>query len=189
MVRGSLGDVTLTKSATKGTYPLYAMQVPTLLSLDRWEPHQDLVLAGKVVEMTPELLKEKDVIFVSHQWTAFNHPDPMGEQLRALQLIINNLLTGKHSVESNFWLNTVYGTLERLTPEMWQARLPEMFVWFDYISSASSRTCHAHVSPTRAPCAPTPLSPPYALLTTNLLCPAHLITSLLCPAQSHSPAR
>ena len=35
--------------------------------------------------MTPDLLKEKDVIFCSHQWVAFNHPDPGGEQLRALQ--------------------------------------------------------------------------------------------------------
>ena len=133
MVRGSLGDVALTGSVT-GTYPLYAMPVPTMLSLDRWVPHQDLRDAGKVVEMTAEMLKEKDVIFVSHQWVAFNHPDPGGEQLRALQTTINNLLTGKHLVESNFTLNSVYGTLDRFTPEMWQERLPEMFVWFDYIS-------------------------------------------------------
>jgi hypothetical protein len=120
----------------KGNYPLYAMPVPTLLSLDRWVPHQDLRDAGKVVEMTPELLKQKDVIFVSHQWVAFGHPDPAGEQLRVLQRTISNLLNGKHVVESNSTLNTVYGTMERLTPEMWQARLPEMLVWFDYISSA-----------------------------------------------------
>ena len=43
MVRGSLGDVTLSRSAAvKGSYPLYAMPVPTLLSLDKWIPHQDL---------------------------------------------------------------------------------------------------------------------------------------------------
>ena len=37
MVRGSLGDVTLSRSAAvKGSYPLYAMPVPTLLSLDKW---------------------------------------------------------------------------------------------------------------------------------------------------------
>ena len=134
MVRGSLGDVTLTRSAVKGSYPLYAMPVPTLLSLDRWVPHQDLRDAGKVVEMTPEMLKERDVIFVSHQWIAFNHPDPEGEQLRALQHVLNNLLSGKHVVESNFWLNAVYGTLERFTPDMWSKRLPDMYVWFDYIS-------------------------------------------------------
>ena len=84
--------------------------------------------------MTPDLLKEKDVIFCSHQWVAFNHPDPGGEQLRALQQVINNLMNGKHMVESNIALNAIYGTLERFTPEMWKERLPEMYVWFDYIS-------------------------------------------------------
>ena len=134
MVRGSLGAVALSTGTEKGSYPLYAMPVPTLLSLERWVPHQDLRDAGKVVEMTTEMLKEKDVIFVSHQWIAFQHPDPNGEQLRALQTTINGLLTGKHLVESNSALNAVYGTLDRFTPEMWKERLPEMMVWFDYIS-------------------------------------------------------
>ena len=92
MVRGSLGNVALSSSTTvQGSYPLYAMPVPTLLSMDAWVPHQDLRDAGKVVEMTADMLKEKDVIFVSHQWVAFNHPDPGGEQLRALQTTITNL--------------------------------------------------------------------------------------------------
>ena len=138
MVRGSLGNVALSSSTVKGSYPLYAMPVPTLLSLESWVPHQDLRDAGKVVEMTADMLKEKDVIFVSHQWVAFNHPDPGGEQLRALQNTLTNLLNGKHNVESNSTLNTVYGTLDRFTPEMWKARLPEMFVWFDYSTAPSA---------------------------------------------------
>ena len=155
MVRGSLGAVTLTKSSMKGTYPLYAMAVPTLLSLDRWIPHQDLRDAGKVVEMTADLLKEKDVIFISHQWIAFNHPDPGGEQLRALQSTINNLMSGKHTVESNFSLNAVYQTLDRYTPEMWQKNLPEMYVWFECVAWSRSlgllRPCLA-LSPLSPPC-------------------------------------
>lgn len=134
MVRGALGDAVLSKSAVQGSYPLCAMSVPTLLSLEKWIPHQDLLEAGMVIEMTPELLKEKDVIFCSHQWVSFNHPDPGGEQLRALQQTMNKLLSGQHTVESNFNLNAVYGTLDRYTPEMWQKNLPEMYVWFDYIS-------------------------------------------------------
>lgn len=133
MVRGSLGNVDLSSGVTT-SYPLFAMPVPTLLSLEQWEPHQDLKAAGKVIEMTAEKLKETDVIFVSHQWVAFNHPDPAGEQLRCLQKVLKDLIDGVHQVESNFMLNVVYQTRDVLTKENWKEKLPKMHVWFDYIS-------------------------------------------------------
>ena len=80
MVRGSLGTTKVAASTT-ARYPFCAISVPDLLKLEKWRPHQDLKADGLVVEMTVDMLKDIDVIFVSHQWVAFDHPDPAGEQL------------------------------------------------------------------------------------------------------------
>jgi hypothetical protein len=133
MVRGSLGNTDVATTVT-ARYPFCAMPVVELLKLDAWRPHQDLLAEGVVVEMTNDMLKEADVIFVSHQWVAFNHPDPASEQLTSLKSVLSQLMEGKHAVESNYWLNAVYQTNVRITPEQWKERLPKMYVWFDYTS-------------------------------------------------------
>ena len=53
--------------------------------------------------------KADKVIFISHQWTSFNHPDPKNEQLKALQMTIRNLLSGKTTVRTNWALEMGYG--------------------------------------------------------------------------------
>ena len=53
--------------------------------------------------------KADKVIFISHQWTSFNHPDPKNEQLKALQMTIRNLLSGKTTVRTNWALEMSYG--------------------------------------------------------------------------------
>ena len=57
-------------------YPFYAMSVPDLLEMDTWRPHQDLLMDGKLKRCEAD----DDVIFVSHQWLSFKHPDPQLEQ-------------------------------------------------------------------------------------------------------------
>lgn len=77
---------------------------------------------------------DAEVLFISHQWTAFDHPDPSGEQLESLQRVLRNLLEGKTSVSNNFMLNLVYKSGFVMTGEMWKAQLPKMHLWIDYIS-------------------------------------------------------
>jgi ankyrin repeat protein len=133
MVRSSLGSAVLEGgTSTSSSYPFYAMPVPELLNLTAWEPHQDLVAQGKVVEITPESAVQ--VLFVSHQWASFEHPDPSCAQLHALQAVVKKLMAGETSVESNVALTAVYGTREEMTGAEWKATLPNMLVWFDYIS-------------------------------------------------------
>ena len=79
MVRSSLGGAAL--SSTSARYPMYVIPVKTLLELQQWEPHQNLLAKGKLVEVTPEV--DLEIVFVSHQWTSFEHPDPTGRAARA----------------------------------------------------------------------------------------------------------
>ena len=54
-------------------YPMYVMHVSEFLRLGELEPHQALRDAGKLCTWAPRM---KHVIFLSHQWTSYNHPDP-----------------------------------------------------------------------------------------------------------------
>ena len=98
MVRSSLQSLgrNIELDASGGlntTYPLYAIPVPAFLELNEWVPHQDLVAQGKVIEIVDAT--KQDVLFCSHQWVSFEHPDPASEQLHALQLVIKKLMAGK----------------------------------------------------------------------------------------------
>ena len=64
MVRGSLGAVNL-GSSTKARYPFFAIKVPDLLELKAWQPHQDLLAVGKLIEVTDA--QDIEVIFISHR--------------------------------------------------------------------------------------------------------------------------
>ena len=108
------------ESGSLEQYPYYGMPVATLLELKAWEPHQKLLAAGSVRECTAD----DDVIFVSHQWLGFEHPDPKHDQLRALQRMIRRLLSGELTVESNATLQVLYGLQQTTTADEWARRLP-----------------------------------------------------------------
>ena len=91
MVRASLGKdggdfhkSTTVTVGTKETYPMYVLPISELLQLTEWVPHQDLLAAGKLVKLS-EIADASQVIFLSHQWCSFLHPDPKANQLKALQ--------------------------------------------------------------------------------------------------------
>ena len=131
MVRGSLGAVALGVTSTK-KYPYYVIPVANLLELKAWKPHQDLLAEGKLVEISDDANVE--VIFVSHQWSAFNHPDPSNEQLEALQNVIRKLMQGKTVIKENAFMNLVYHSRVGMSGAEWKEKLPHMFLWIDYVS-------------------------------------------------------
>ena len=60
--------------------------------------------------------------------------DPNGDQLRALQTQIRNLMRGKTKTKSNFMLDAVYSYPMLTTGKEWKQRLPNMYIWLDYLS-------------------------------------------------------
>ena len=77
---GSLNETT--ETAVTETYPCWGISAEELLKLDGWVPHQDLLEQGKLVKLGEQ--PDKHIVFISHQWCSFHHPDPSGEQLRVL---------------------------------------------------------------------------------------------------------
>ena len=102
--------------------------MPDFLALTEWLPHEALKASGKVKQMS----ETDEVIFVSHQWTSFSHPDPAGNQLRALQTQIRTLSKGKTAVKSDYMLDGGYQYSMLTTGKEWAKQLPNMYIWLDY---------------------------------------------------------
>ena len=144
MVRSSLGRAVLADSGGLAEeYPYYGISVPDFLELTEWLPHEALKASGKVKQMG----ETDEVIFVSHQWTSFSHPDPAGNQLRALQTQIRTLMKGKTAVRSDSALDGSYGYSMVTAGKEWKNKLPNMYLWVDYCSipqpSAAGGGVHA----------------------------------------------
>ena len=142
MVRASLGHKArlpepkspdIKGTAVKESYPMYAIAVKDFLKLKKWRPHQDLLADGGLIKVD-DTRKHNRVIFVSHQWTSFTHPDPKNKQLKALQNIIRSLLAGKMVVRTNWALEMGYGIKMTTGQAEWKDMLEDGYLWFDYLS-------------------------------------------------------
>ena len=115
-------------------YPMYVMRVRELLQLDAWRPHQQLLSDGLLVRVTEEVAKSATIVFVSHQWTSFSHPDPTGAQLLALQGALSKLLSGELTVRADSILQLVYNYHRETGPAEWKQLLESGCVWLDFVS-------------------------------------------------------
>lgn len=79
-------------SALEMQYPMWLVPLHNFLGLTALLPHQELRRQNKLVQHDPIM---RTVIFVSHQWTAFHHPDHTGRQLRTLQRMFQRMLSGE----------------------------------------------------------------------------------------------
>ena len=92
----------------------YVMKTETFLGLRTMLPFEELITDGRVFEWTPEL--GGGVFFLSHQWTSFRHPDPMGEQLEVAQGFLSKVADGKIRslfATSEEWLAFKYKEAQR----------------------------------------------------------------------------
>jgi hypothetical protein len=82
------GDIMETK------YPLYAMKMADFLSLERLEPHNNLLERGLVTALDLDgEHRGVQVQFVSHQWLGYTTADPNGEHLRTMQAAFRRAMT------------------------------------------------------------------------------------------------
>lgn len=116
--------------------PMHLIPVPALLTLDRLHAHQFLLESGCLV-----LYREvhfQRVIFVSHQWLGYLHPDPVGDHLQALQRILSRLARGDinkvESHQSRELASTEKTVVRRV---QWVRALPHMYCWLDFLALPS----------------------------------------------------
>eukprot|EP00398_MALV-I-01_sp_L67-1_P000299 gene299-47_t len=80
----------------------------------------------------------RPILFVSHQWTSFKHPDPSNVQFNRLQSALRSLLSGK-VVQCN---EAFKGHPGQPTNEIFASLLKDGLIWFDYISVPQLKARH-----------------------------------------------
>jgi len=112
----------------KLAYPMYVIPVMAFLKMEGWVPHQEALAADMLQEYDHEKMKDR-VIFISHQWSGWLHPDPKLEQMTALKDALRKLLEGCTSVRSNAILESFYNWHVSHSGAWWKENLPQMFLW------------------------------------------------------------
>ena len=106
------------------------MPIHIFLGLAELLPHQELRQRNMLVQRDESM---GTVIFVSHQWTSFDHPDHTGRQLRTLQRMLQRMRTGQvPDVDAPFSDKMSLTGSVKIAPGEWKGILKNAFIWIDY---------------------------------------------------------
>lgn len=115
-------------------YPMWLLPMKTFFELSDFVVHQDLLERGALVEYDP-CLHDGRVVFVSHQWSSFDLPDPSGEQFHCLKTALQRLASGHiKKVKSTTFSKHYVSYSISVDGKTWKKTLPDMFIWFDFMS-------------------------------------------------------
>jgi len=128
-------------TATSHKYYMYLISASSMLKLffddeDRKKNidlcHQDLLEQGKLTRFE-DLPLDAFVIFVSHQWNGFNHPDPNGRHIHVLCKTLFDLRDGVYDkVVSEAFSALVYQENRSTNASEWRELLSNAYIWFDF---------------------------------------------------------
>ena len=96
---GSISTAPLDNAGLDEGYPMYVLPVRNFLEMSAWKPHQQLLKEGKLRRFEESMRGR--ILFCSHQWCSYVHPDPGGDQLDALQGVIKKLGAGELEPRGN----------------------------------------------------------------------------------------
>ena len=123
-------------TATTVKYDMYLMTLGTMLKLfgsplDRKKNfylcHQNLLKKKKLTRFE-DLPLGSFVIFVSHQWNSFNHPDPNGRQMQVLSKVVRDLRDGRYKTETDPFHVLMYKDNTITNPKEWKDLLTNAYL-------------------------------------------------------------
>ena len=136
-------------TATNMKFPMYLVPLDQLHRLyggkdprhERIEAHQKLKQRGELVRWE-DLPFDANIIFLSHEWVGWNHPDPHGIQLKTFLKVMKRLQSGKISqVEMNVFHTMMYKTNRIMEADEWKEMLSTAYVWIDWASMPQPSAC------------------------------------------------
>jgi hypothetical protein len=124
-------------TATDMKFPMYLVPLDQLERLyggkeprcDRIEAHQELLRRGELVRWN-DLPIDAHIIFLSHEWVGWHHPDPHGVQLKTFLRVMKRLRSGDiPRVETNPFHTLVYKTNRVVCATEWKNILATAYVY------------------------------------------------------------
>ena len=93
--------------------------------------HQDLLEMKGALTRFEDLPMGSFVMFVSHQWNGYHHPDPNGRQLEVLCKVMRDLRDGTHvCVSTDPYHILLYNTNTTTHKSEWHTLLSNAYVWY-----------------------------------------------------------
>ena len=129
-------------TATSSKYDMYLLNLSTMLDhfgtatyrkANLNTCHQDLLKTGKLTRFE-DLPMGSFVMFISHQWNGFAHPDPNGRKMEVLSKVLRDLRDGCYKTETDPFHVLVYKENTITTSSEWKELLSNAYVWYDWIS-------------------------------------------------------
>lgn len=122
-------------------YPMYVMPIANFLDLERIQPHEELMEAGKLVKWEDDA-SEGAVLFVSHTWLSYTTPDPDGAKLKLVKTILRQMLAGQR-IPAHFLAEFYYKM--KLSLESRDVKRCT-HVWMDYFSIPQAHREHQQLA-------------------------------------------
>ena len=130
MVTAYLPPRSAKSSGIEMHFPMFVMPIHKFLGLTELLPHQELRRMNMLMERKDSM---ETVIFVSHQWTSFDHPDHSGRQLKTLQRMFERMLTGEvPEVDAPFVDQSMFAGKVKVAPREWKSTLRDAYIWVDF---------------------------------------------------------
>ena len=134
---------TLTKrnsTATSIQHDMWLISLETMLHLygdkskgNVMEVHQELKERGFLTNWR-DVPSDAEIVFVSHEWLSWAHPDPQGEQLNVLCHVMEELKLGHLDTEMNPVHTMIYGHKFTVRGHQWEKMLRRTYLWVDWFS-------------------------------------------------------
>ena len=97
------------------------------------EVHQELKSRG-FLKNWRDIPSDAEVVFVSHEWLSWAHPDPDGDQLRVLCRVLERLKEGKLNTEMDPIHTIMYKHKFTTKGKEWKDMLRRTYLWVDWFS-------------------------------------------------------
>ena len=128
-------------TATPIQHEMWLISLDTFLTLygklgnnNVMDVHQDLKQQNLLIQWQ-DVPSDGEIVFVSHEWLSWAHPDPEGHQLRVLCCALERLRDGKVNRVDMDPLHTIaYKHNFTTTRIEWQDMLRKTYLWIDWIS-------------------------------------------------------
>lgn len=119
-------------------FPMYTVPLQQALEMTCVEPHEKLKAKGLLVEFEKNCGK---AMFLSHEWTGKDHPDPTFAQFSVFQDAMKHILLGRFShIELDYVTEALVPQSKPLPTR--EFRSAQLFLWYDYFSCPQLKELH-----------------------------------------------
>ena len=135
-------------------FPMYLIPLAQLQNMyGGEEPRIHRIETHEKLKEREELVRWEDlpfdayIIFFSHEWVGWNHPDPHGIQVKTFLKVMKRLASGEiDKVDMGVYHAMIYKTNYTVYAEEWKEILSTAYIWIDWSSMPQPNAFSLNVS-------------------------------------------